>query len=66
VLLHPLDQLRRHAYPIPGLTVWCDGCVCVHRHPHENSYEDFPLPQNELPMFCFPRGIHLKVRHCIH
>lgn len=32
------------------------------RFPHENSYEDFPLPQNELPMFCFPRGVNLKVR----
>ena len=30
--------------------------------PDENTYEDFPLPQNELPMFCFPRGLFLKVR----
>lgn len=28
--------------------------------PHEETYEDFPLPQNELPMFCFPRGVVLK------
>jgi hypothetical protein len=28
--------------------------------PDENTYEDFPLPQNELPMFCFPRGLFLR------
>lgn len=28
--------------------------------PHEATYEDFPLPQNELPMFCFPKGVVLK------
>ena len=28
--------------------------------PHEETYEDFPLPMNELPMFCFPRGVVLR------
>lgn len=32
--------------------------------PHEETYEDFPLPMNELPMFCFPRGVVLKHQKC--
>lgn len=28
--------------------------------PPEDTYDDFPLPQNELPMFCFPQGLALR------
>jgi len=26
------------------------------------NYEDFPLPSNELPLFCFPKGYYLQYR----
>jgi len=49
----------RHG-PSAGL---CDIPYTAHSldwFPHEETHEDFPLPMDELPMFCFPRGVVLK------
>lgn len=49
----------RHG-PSAGL---CDIPYAAHSldwFPHGETYDDFPLPINELPMFCFPRGVVLK------
>ncbi len=59
----PQEELLYLAFrqgPQAGL---CDAPYEAHTlecYPPEDTHEDFPLPQNELPMFCFPQGLFLR------
>jgi hypothetical protein len=53
--------LRYRQGPQAGLCDLPFDASTLECFPDENTHDDFPLPGNELPMFCFPRGVTLKV-----